>query len=167
MNKELSFLAEKVLKKNTNIILQEIERLMNKDGVGDVLGNTNDKNEAEKYSKKTNKKGNRKIPGKTQFKNLMDAASEASCIEELVLFISYQESKDGGWKNKCSNKKDIAQNVTDSLMKIQNSVYTEIEKEAEIQKQNIDHEDERVLRLRIAEKYMGYLYWKVSVVSRY
>lgn len=167
MNKELSFLAEKVLKKNTNVILQEIEHLMNEDGVKDVLGGTNNRNEAGKNSKQTNKKGNGKIPGKTQFNNLMNAASEASCIEELVLFISYQKSKDGGWKNECSNGKDIAQNVAESLMKIQKSVFTEIEKEAEIQKQKIDQEDERVLRLRIAEKYMGYLYWKVSVVSRY
>lgn len=166
MNKELGFLAEKVLKKNTDVILQEIEHLMKEDGVGDVLGKKDSGNEAGKNTKKTNNKQNDKIPGKTQFQNLMAAASEASCIEELILFISYQKSKDGGWRKKCCNEKDIAQNVTDSLMKVQKSVYPEIEKEAEIQKQTIEHEDERVLRLRIAEKYMGYLYWKASVVSR-
>lgn len=167
MNKELSFLAEKVLKKNTNVILQEIERLMEKDGVGDVLGKTNNKDEADKNLKKNNRKGNSKVPGRTQFKGLMDAACEASCIEELILFISYQKSKDEGWRNKCSNGKDIAQNVADSLMNIQESVYAEIENEAKINNQEIDREDDRILRLRIAEKYMGYLYWKASVVSRY
>lgn len=163
MNKELSFLAERVLKKNTNVILQEIEHLMNEDGVGDVLGKTNHRDEAGKNSKKNNNK----VPGRTQFKDLMDAACEASCIEELLLFISYQKSKDGGWRNKCSNEKDIAQNVVDSLMNIQKLIYAEIEKEAEINNQKIDLEDERILRLQIAEKYMGYLYWKASVVSRY
>lgn len=167
MNKELSFLVEKVLKKNTNVLLQEIDHLMEEDGVRILLEEGNKKIETGKNSKKANGKENSKVPGKTQFKTLMDAASEASCIEELVLFISYQKSKKHGWENKCANGDDIAKNVTNSLMKIQESVYAEIEKEAEVQEQKIDTEDERILRLRIAEKYMGYLYWKASVVSRY
>lgn len=167
MNKELGFLSEKVLRKNTNVLLQEIGRLMEEDGVGVLLEKGNIQNDTGGKFKKNNKKDHEKVPGKTQFSNLMGAASEASCIEELVLFISYQRSKKGGWESKCTNGHDIAQNVVDSLMNIQKAVYEEIVKEAEIQKQTIDSEDERILRLKIAEKYMGYLYWKVSVVSRY
>lgn len=152
MEKELKFIAEKVLKRKTNVFLKEIDDLMTENGVGTILARTN-------VSKKD------RAPGRSQFKALMDAAGEASCIEELLLFLSYQESKDGGWKNICSNKKNIAKNLTDSFMKIQDIIYADIVDEAK--EKEISSEDERILRLEIAKKYMGYLFWKASVVSRY
>jgi len=141
MDRELKFLAEKVIKKETNTILNEIDRFMDEDGAGDVLA--------------------KKVPGRKQFKTLMDATKEAACIEELLLFLSYQRSKKGGWDTKCANGKEIAINMAESFMKVQNKVLGIIETEA----QKISDDDERLLRLEIAEKYMGYLYWKASVVG--
>ena len=108
--------------------------------------------------------GKEKTPGRTQFKALMDAAGEASCIEELLLFLAYQKSKGGGWQIKCGGNEDISQKISKSLMKIQEDVFDAIEKEAKAGR--ITQEDERIIRLEIAEKYMGYLYWKASVESR-
>lgn len=149
-NKKLGVLAERILKKETNRFIGEIERLMTEDGVEVLLA-------------EGSRKG--KSLGRSQFKTLMDATEEASCIEELLLFLSYQKSKGGGWKNMCGNGKDIAENVANSFIKIQNKIYELIKKEAE--SEEISDEDERILRLKIAEKYMGYLFWKASVVSRY
>lgn len=158
MDKEIKFLAEKVLKRETNTILKEIERLMTEDGVGEVLTGEM-KNSQEKGKDK--KQG--KVPGRKQFIMLMEAAGEASCIEELLLFLSYQKSKNHGWGSLCDNQKDIAQNLVDSFMKVQDEIFGSIVKEAGAKK--ICEEDERILRLEIAEKYMGYLYWKASVVG--
>lgn len=146
MNRELSFLVEKVLKRETNTFLDEIERLMTEDGVGDVLA--------------TEKKNNRG-PGKVQFKNLMDATGQAACIEELLLFISYQKSKKSGWEAVCCDGKDMAEYVAVSFMKVEDEVYEILKKE--LAQKEIDSEDERLLRLEIAKKYMGYLYWKASI----
>ena len=154
MDKDIKFLAEKVLKRETNTFLKEIEHLMTEDGVGEILA-----------GEKKNSQENAKVPGRKQFKMLMDATGEASCIEELLLFLSYQKSKDNGWKMKCNNGKDIAQNLSDSFMKVQDAIFEDIEREAVGKK--ICDEDERILRLEIAEKYMGYLYWKASTVSRF
>lgn len=151
MDKELKFMVEKVLKRKTNVFLEEIENLMVEDGVGEVL------------SGKNNKGG--KIPGRTQFKALMDATIEAACIEELLLFLSYQRSKGGGWDQVCRNRKNIAENLANSFMKIQDIIYEYIVEESK--GKEIGDEEERLLRLEIARKYMGYIYWKVSVVSRY
>ncbi len=150
MDKELRFLAEKILERETGEFLREIERLMDEDGVGKVL-----------VGRGT---GNDKSPGRSQFQKLMDAAGEASCVEELLLFISYQKNKGGGWHIKCSNRKSIAENVAESFQKFQNKIYGMIEEEAGTRK--IDDEEERLLRLEVIRKYMGYLYWKASVVSK-
>lgn len=147
MDDELRLVSEKVLKQETKWFLDEIDHLMEEDGVGRLL-----------------EMGGNKIPGKSQFKSLMDAASEASCIEELVLFLSYQESKKEGWEKECKNECSIARNVINSFTKILDGIYLQIEEMCKEQKINDD--DERILRLKIAEKYMGYLYWKACTLSR-
>jgi len=85
------------------------------------------------------------------------------CIRDR--FLSYQKSKGGGWENMCGNEKSIAENLADSFMRIQDLIYADIVEEAGARE--ISSEDERILRLEIAKKYMGYLFWKASVVSRY
>lgn len=161
MDIEIKFLAEKVLKRETNTFLKEIEHLMTEEGVGEILARG-------KKNVQGKEKKQEKVPGRKQFKMLMDATGEASCIEELLLFLSYQKSKDNGWGIKCGNEKDekdIAQKLADSFMKVQDEIFGIISKEAGAEK--ICEEDERILRLEIAKKYMGYLYWKASVVSRF
>ena len=170
MDEGVRFACVKVMKQKTNVFISEINHLMEEEGVGKVL-------------RQGNIGGKEKPPGRTQFKALMDAAGEASCIEELLLFLSYQKSKGGGWQIKCGGNEDISQKISKclksnimkmvevlkeetnrSLMKIQEDVFDAIEKEAKAGR--ITQEDERIIRLEIAEKYMGYLYWKASVESR-
>lgn len=94
---------------------------------------------------------------------LMNAATEASCIEELLLFLGYQQSRKNGWEIRCKkNNKSIAENIIDSLKEIQINICSDIEKEVE----HIDIDDERVIKLEIARKYTGYLYWKVSTICK-
>lgn len=150
MNEKIRFSAQKVLKKETNRFLKEIDRFMEEGGVGELLA-------SEKNAKQ-------RILGKSQFKKLMDAAGEASCIEELLLFLSYQKSKKHGWDTKCKDGEEIAKKLADSFIGIQDEIYNMIE--CETGAGNIEADDERVLRLMIAEKYLGYLYWKASAVSR-
>lgn len=151
MDEGVRFACVKVMKQKTNVFISEINLLMEEEGVGKVL-------------RQGNIGGKEKTPGRTQFKALMDAAGEASCIEELLLFLAYQKSKGGGWQIKCGGNEDISQKISKSLMKIQEDVFDAIEKEAKAGR--ITQEDERIIRLEIAEKYMGYLYWKASVESR-
>lgn len=154
MDKDLRILAEKVLRRETNRILKEIERMMKEDGVEEAIANGG-----------RGKEGKKNTPlGQGQFKKLMDAAGEASCIEEILLFLGYQASKGGGWKKQCRNEKSIAEYVAESFGAIQGQVYPMIEKERG--KDKISAEDERELRLKIAEKYFGYLYWKAHIVSK-
>ncbi len=160
MKKEIKFLAEKVLKRETNIFLKEIEHFMEDGGVGKLLAGEKNNSQEKGKRKKT-----QKVPGKKQFKMLMDAAGEASCIEELLLFLSYQKSKQHGWEIVCSDGEDIAKKLADSFMRVQDDVFKIIEREDWAEK--IEYDDERLLRLMIAEKYLGYLYWKASAVSRY
>ncbi|MCI9368958.1 MAG: hypothetical protein HFH65_01295 [Lachnospiraceae bacterium] len=157
MDEKLRLSIETVLKKKTNEILKEINYLMDEKGVGDILKNgPKDKNQ---------NKNNKQLLGRTQFTMLMNAATEASCVEELLLFLAYQESRNSGWKIQCEkSNKSIAENIVDSLIEIQTNVYSAIEKEVETE--YIDEDDERVIKLEIARKYTGYLYWKVSAICK-
>lgn len=167
MEKEMRLLAEKVLKRETNQFLKEIERFMEEDGVGKLLASKENDHQDNGEGKKQPK-----VPGRTQFERLMNAAGEASCIEELLLFLAYQRSKNGGWEAICSHGEDIAKKLADSFLRVQKDVYKVIEDdiykamEHEDWAEKIEDDDERLLRLMIAEKYLGYLYWKVSAVSR-
>ncbi len=160
MRKEMEFLAEKALKRETNRFLEEIEHFMEDGGIEKLLAGekTND-------HKKGKGEKQQKVPGRKQFKMLMDAAEEASCIEELLLFLSYQKSKKHGWETTCSDGEAIAKKLADSFMRIQDDIYKIIENEDWAEK--IEDDDERLLRLMIANKYLGYLYWKASAVSRF
>lgn len=167
MEKKMRLLTEKALKRETNQFLKEIENFMKDGDVGKFLaGEKNDSQEEEKEEKQ------QKVPGRTQFKTLMDAAGKASCIEELLLFLSYQKSKKHGWETRCGDGEDIAKKLAESFMRVQEDVYKVIEDdiykamEHEDWAEKIEDDDERLLRLMIAEKYLGYLYWKASAVSK-
>lgn len=162
MDKELRLMAERVLKRETNQFLQELENLMEKKGVEKVLKDGGSSH----TDPKTHRTSYQRAPGTTQFKSLMDAASEAACIEELLLFISYQQSKKDGWNAYCENENNIARNLIDSFMSMQDNLYPEIKEEAEHCNISINDDDERILRLMISEKYMGYLFWRASIASK-
>lgn len=139
MKEKSNLLIDNVLKKNTIEFLNEIKELMK---------------EIEGLIKREKK------PGRTQFNSLMNAVNEASCVEELILFISYQESKKEGWNKSCENNKTIAENIIKHLLTIQEKIIAEIE-----ETESLEEEDKRIIKLKIAEKYFGYLYWSVSAVG--
>lgn len=156
MDEAMRFSAEKVLKRETDKFLKEIDCFMAEGDVAKILAGQKKGENGEEL----------KVPGRKQFKMLMDAAGEAACIEELLLFISYQKSKKNGWEIICSDgKEDIAKKLAASFMRVQDEIYRIIEQENWAGE--IKEDDERLLRLMIAEKYLGYLYWKASVVSKY
>ncbi len=159
MEKEIQVITEKILKRETRTLLKEIDYFMAEDQAGGlfIINKGNGQAIGEKKEK-------RKVPGRKQFEILMKAAGEAACIEELLLYLSYQKSKDSGWNAKCRDGEDVAKKLAKSFMKIQDEIYKMIEQKAGADK--INSEDERLIRLQIAEKYMGYLFWKVSTVSR-
>ena len=165
MDKEIKYWAENVLNRNTKLFLSEIDNLIDKQGVGRLLAEYKKREEKKKEQKAAEQKAEKrkKIPGRTQFKTLMDAARKASCIEELLLFLAYQKSKKQGWDTNCEDGEDIAKKLIDSFMKVQDGVYACIEQENGANE--ISGDDERLLRLMIAEKYLGYLYWKASVAG--
>lgn len=152
MDKDLKLLSGRVLKRETKEFLIEIEGLVIGKGIGNIVVN-DDK-----------KQGNSKKLGRSQFKMLLDSVSKASCIEELLLFISYQKARSHGWESKCNDGESIADNLVKSFMRIQDKIYPRILNEPDIGE--VSNDDERLLRLDIAEKYMGYLFWKVYVASK-
>lgn len=141
MSKDLEFIVKKVLISETNTFLTELDSLMEKIPV------------------------TKQKPGRTQFKTVMDAAGKASSVEELLLFISYQAAKKNsdGWGIKCRNGNSIADNVVESLHHMIEIVEDKIMQSIKVQQ--LDSEDERKIRLRIAEKYLGYLYWKITILK--
>jgi len=147
MDERLSLKVRSVLVSKTNVFLDEIDTMMEKEGVDKAI----------------------KV-GRTQFKTIMDGVGKASSVEELFLFISYQESKRNGWDYKCSNHLSVAQNVINSLNGILDGIgkYIEDEIDKYIEKDEvpITEDDMRIIRLKIAEKYMGYLFWKATIVTK-
>lgn len=149
MDRDLALIVKGVLVRETNLFIDEINDLMD-NGV---------RNAIEK----------RKDFGKTQFVLIMNGIKQASSVEELCLFIDYQESKQSGWGFVCNNQKSVAKNVQESLNKIIEKIEKKILKELEesISKdRRISENDSRMIRLKIAEKYMGYLYWKATIVMK-
>lgn len=143
MDQALRLVIEKTLKKETNNILNEIEKMIKEDGMEEIL------------------KGGK--PGGNQFKALMDAAGEAACVEELFLFLSYQSSKKDGWGKQIADK-SIAEAVIISFKNVQKEICESVKKAGGMEE--IAPEDERILSLETAKKYFGYLYWRASIVKR-
>ncbi len=160
MEDKIKFSAEKVLKRETNQFLKEIEKLIETDGVGKLL--VDDDSNKQQQGKEKGKTKSLKVG---QFRILMDAAEEAACIEELLLFLSYQKARGLGWEIACGNsKEDVAKKLADSFMNVQKEIFG-IMKQEDWAK-DMEEDDERLLRLMIAKKYLGYLYWKAYAVSK-
>lgn len=181
MDEKRMLSVEKELKKATHLFLKNVDGLMGKIGpllkegagqakkAGTHTGNASKGGESNKKENKNKKEDDHKkqdedtkIPGRTQFKMLMDAAGEAACVEELLLYLAYQESRHDGWGTKWEEEETIAKAVKDSLDAIQSTVLPEIKKSKVIGETT--EEEERIIKLAIVKKYLGYLYWKATVV---
>ena len=148
MTAEIAMILKQTLTENADMMIQEIDRMMEEDGVDKAIA-----------------------VGRTQFQTIMKSASNASCVEELCLFISYQESKHQGWDTKCYSEKNktqrtVAENVIASLKLITESVSKKCEERIKSKELQVESSDLRQIKLRIAEKFLGYLYWKATVVMQ-
>lgn len=92
--------------------------------------------------------------GKKQFNDIMEAAKDASCVEEFKLYILYKKAKGNGlWKELAEPlNKEI-----DSLMEI----VPKIVDEASDKKIDLKESD---VHLELVRKYTGYLMWQANVL---
>lgn len=122
----------------TNIILSEVDNFSNP--VASAFG------------------GRNKI-GRTQLNSLLMNVKNASSVEELKLFIKYKESKDGskGW-GQVFNNVTVAQRLINSITNVEN-----LYKKVRITSPSED--DITVLKLMLVEKFLGYLYWKGTILA--
>ncbi len=158
MDRQTAMMVKQVLIKKTNLFLEEVENLIKDSkeggkGVGKELRNI----------------------GRRQFQDIMNGMSEkASSVEEIYLFIGYQEAKDmevefnkKGWSKSCGNKHTVAENIVDTLKEVISNVWAAVQEEVQKRESNtIEEGVAREIRINIAEKFMGYLYWKATVVQK-
>jgi hypothetical protein len=88
----------------------------------------------------------KRIPDKRQFTSLVEAGVQASCAEELILFIQYKNAKDGsrsGWS-------ELAKPLTDEI----ESLKALSEELADDKKDNY---------LQLTRLFLGYLMWAANV----
>lgn len=93
---------------------------------------------------KNKKESGGKVPGLTQFTGLVAAGQQATCVEELKLFILYKEAKQG-------TSKEWAR-LAEPLVKIVGEVC------------EMTPSDE--LQLPLVQRFLGYLMWNVRVKVR-
>ncbi len=135
------------LSKHTDEIIENIKQMTEKYGIGENLSDT----------------------GKGQFGTLMTNANKASSLNEIILFIEYQESKDTigkSWGRLCSGNKTVAKIIIESLTLTCNELGKNIINSLENRPDNkivLDKDDIRKIKLIIMEKYLGYLFWSTSV----
>lgn len=141
-------LVKSEIDKVTNTILDEVDSFSKKPKMNDVFGN-----------------GRNKI-GRTQLNSLLMNVRNAVSVEELILFISYKEAKGQGWEQVCGGK-TVAKHLIESLRTVENladNIRTYVDKNSSKDEQ-ITEDDMRVIKLMLAEKFLGYLYWKGTVMA--
>lgn len=101
--------------------------------------------------------GNGKV-GRSQLAKVLSAIKTANSIEEIKLFIGYQESRsklNKEWKarvGKSTLAKILCEKI-DEVIKLSNN-------------ENLELKDLIELKLRLGEKFFGYLYWKGTIYAQ-
>ena len=93
--------------------------------------------------------------GKKQFTDLVEASSQASCIDEFKLYIKYKAAKEGTrslWGG-------IANPFNAKIDKLIENIAKKIEEDDEIVKLEIDKDDE-IVKLEVLKRFCGYLMWR-------
>jgi len=150
-----ALIVKKEINKKTDEILNEINRFS---CIKDIRGAfVDDDNEDGKRDKKI---------GRTQLASLLSDVKNASTVDEIKLYISYKKAKakKNSWATVCDNK-TVAEHLIDSIKNMEQlaeSLKPLIEKD---QGEILTQEDMRVIKLMIVEKFLGYLYWKGTVMA--
>lgn len=101
---------------------------------------------------KEGKEGNK--GGKKQFNDIMEAAKDASCVEEFKLYILYKKAKGNGiWK-------ELAEPLNKEIDSL-NEMVSKIVDEARDKKIDLKQPD---VHLELVRKYTGYLMWQANVL---
>lgn len=100
-------------------------------------------------------------PGRGQFMSLLQNSSKANSVKEMILYIEYQKAKDRAWKGWTTVAPVLTKSLTSTIEKIYDGLCFEIMS----RNNNLDIEDVRLINLMIMRKYMGYLYWKVTILK--
>lgn len=101
--------------------------------------------------------------GKSQLDILLRAVRKANCIEEIKLFIKYQSAKasNGNSWNTLVGQNKISDVIIEKINQLIGLVSNEV-----IERENLTTDDVRILKLKLSEKFFGYLYWKGTVYSK-
>lgn len=106
----------------------------------------------------------RGLIGRTQLSNLLNASKNANSIEEIKLFIAYQASRSNGregW-NRQVGSKTISEEICSKIDKV-----LELANEEKLKEINALDLDKLVeIKLKLGEKFLGYLYWKGTIYSK-
>lgn len=95
--------------------------------------------------------------GRTQLSKLLNAIRSANSVEEIKLFIKYQESRKIGWDQKC-DEKSLAETLLDKINEVM-----ELSEKQDFAKYGLEL---REVKLKMAEKFFGYLYWQGTVYAK-
>lgn len=132
---------KKIVDSYSEEIVKIVNSLDNEKGLKNAFGKTNDK------------------LGKSQLSKVLNAIKTANSIEEIKLFIEYQEAKaDNGesWNTKIGKStlgKFICKKI-DEVIELADSV------------EGLESKELIELKLRLGERFFGYLYWKGTVYAQ-
>lgn len=131
---------KKIVDSYSDKIVNIVNSLDNEKGFKDAFGNTNDK------------------VGRSQLSKVLNAIKTANSIEEIKLFIEYQEAraKKGKSWNANIGKSTLGKvicNKIDEVIKLVDNV------------SGLESKDLIELKLRLGEKFFGYLYWKGTIYA--
>lgn len=148
MKPELTRKIQQILTANTNHFIEETNALMETGGLKEVLKRISD---------------GKPVIGRSQFHSIMTISAKAGSLDELLLFISYQESKGKkkDWAAICTDQKTVAQIVMDSIKASVNEITSSFDGI-----NSMSDDDLRLFKLKIAEKHLGYLYWQASIAMK-
>lgn len=131
---------KKIVDSYSDKIVNIVNSLDNEKGFKDAFGNTNDK------------------VGRSQLSKVLNAIKTANSIEEIKLFIEYQEARANKGKSWNANigKSTLGKvicNKIDEVIKLVDNV------------SGLESKDLIELKLRLGEKFFGYLYWKGTIYA--
>ncbi len=96
-----------------------------------------------------------KKEGKRQFIDLIEASSQACCIDEFKLYIEYKGSKEGTKKVWAGYAKIFNEVIKELMDEIADKIVEEL-------KQATVEVDTEIVRLEVLQRFCGYLMWHAS-----
>lgn len=140
------FLLDKRIGEKTDVILEKLKNFIEYREVKNALKS----------------KSGADVIGRGQLNSLLRNSREANSVEEIKLLIAYKEAKDKGkgWNYDCGGI-TLAQKLLETIREVEKVASTVYE---ELTKENIDI-DLRIVKLKVVEKFLGYLYWQGTVIA--